>query len=87
MHTDSDGYTWGDRGDPIGEVILYTNGSLMVFTPEGYQMPIYQQSNLGMGLLRELAEEGDTFSISKFREWYHPISREEFKALAGINEE
>jgi len=85
MHKDEDGYEWGDRGDPIGSVWLYTNGSLMVFTPEGHQIPDYQQSHPGILMVEEIAEKGQIFYIAKFREWMHPISREEFKALVGLD--
>jgi len=83
MYTDKEGFEWGERSDPVGRVYLFTNGQLMVFTPNGYQIPDYQKDKI-LELVQEIAEKGQKFFIAQFRKWSHEISREEFLALNGL---
>jgi hypothetical protein len=86
MYIDKEGFEWGERTDPVGAVHLFTNRTLMVFTPEGYQMPCYQKT-MGRKILKEIAQKGEKFYINQFRKWCHEISKEEFMALLCIREE
>ena len=85
MYEDEEGFIWGERGDPIGSVYLYTNRSLMVFTPEGYQIPEYQVF-WNEAILKEIISRAAKFYIAQWKKWQHEITKAEFCALVGVGE-
>lgn len=72
------------------KVALFTNRNSMVFGEEGNQIVEYQKAiscyNLNRDLALSLANEAKEFSICKFDEWCHEISREEFLYLLGMGD-
>lgn len=83
MYVDKDGHEWGEKTDTIESVHLFTNGTLMVFTDRGFQVPDYQKKKTRKVIL-ELADKAKDFYIARWREWQEKISREEFLALNGV---
>ena len=68
------------------EVILFTNRNIIVFR-EGKQDTVLQGAvncyDIDQPLLDLLLLSSATYSIAKWREWRHDISRQEFEYLLG----
>ena len=68
-------------------VTLYTNRNVDAFGADGHQIPEIQECltcyNHDPMMVKLVAEHATTFTISKWREWAHEISREEFLYLMG----
>lgn len=68
------------------EVILFTNRNLIVVDEDGkqhnlqYAVDCYE---INQPLLDELLQQDAKFSIAKWHEWKHDISRQEFEYLLG----
>lgn len=69
------------------EVILFTNRSLIVFGPDGKQDAHFQSAvdsyEIDQQVLDELLVKDCSFSLAKWGEWRHNISKKEFEYLLG----
>lgn len=69
------------------DVILFTNRNLIVFTEEGEQDAHLQGAvdcyEINEEVLQELLSQPARYYISKWREWKHEITRQEFEYLLG----
>jgi len=68
--------------DNVQKVILFTNGHILAFTLDDCLILRREQDK---AVLLDLLKNGERFFISKWAEWTHEISREEFAALTGVN--
>jgi len=85
---DKDGNEWGERGDDISEVILFTNRNLTVYNARGNQIPVYQRAvscyGINKKLAREIACKSERFFLAKWKGWFEPITKKEFEYLLGL---
>ena len=88
MIVDKEGFEWGEIGDPVGRVILYTNRNIMVFTQCGHQIPDYQKAvncyKVDKKLAQEIADKAQKFDLSKWRGSSIEITKKEFEYLLGL---
>lgn len=73
----------------VKEMILFTNRNCLIFNENDEQICEYQSkiscSHIDKKIARRITLESEKFSICKFREWTHEITKEEMQYILGVH--